>query len=158
MKNIEQLYTDNYEVVYKQLFANTHNADISEELAQETFYRAIKNINKFKGNSKISTWLCSIAKNLLLAEFKRKNKFDALSENDLIVSEETVFDDDEKILLFKEIQKLDNNTKDVMYLRLSGELTFKEIAEIMDKTENWVRVTYYRGKEKIKGGFKNENF
>ena len=158
MKNIEQAYTDNYEVVYKYLFANTHNADISEELAQETFYRAIKNINNFKGNSKISTWLCSIAKNLLLAEFKRKNKFDALSENDLIVSEETVFDDDEKILLFKEIQKLDNNTKDVMYLRLSGELTFKEIAEIMDKTENWVRVTYYRGKEKIKGGFKNENF
>ena len=158
MKNMEQIYMDNYEVVYKYLFANTHDADIAEELAQETFYRAVKNINKFKGNSKISTWLCSIAKNLLLAEFKRKNKFNTLSENDLVVSDEAIFDNEEKILLFKEIQKLDNKTKDVMYLRLSGELTFKEIAEIMNKTENWVRVTYYRGKEKIKGGLKNEKF
>lgn len=158
MKNMEQIYIDNYEVVYKYLFANTHDSDIAEELAQETFYRAVKNINKFKGNSKISTWLCSIAKNLLLAEFKRKNRFDTLKENDLIVSDEVGFDNDEKILLFKEIQKLDNKTKDVIYLRLSGELTFKEIAEIMNKTENWVRVTYYRGKEKIKGGLKNEFF
>lgn len=36
------------------------------------------------------------------------------------------------------------------YLRLSGELSFKEIAEIMDKTENWVRITFYRGKEKLR--------
>ena len=158
MQDIEKIYEEYFETVNKYLFCLTKNYDIAEELTQETFYRAVKNINKFKGNSKISTWLCSIAKNLLLAEFKRKNRFDTLKENDLIVSDEVGFDNDEKILLFKEIQKLDNKTKDVMYLRLSGELTFKEIAEIMNKTENWVRVTYYRGKEKIKGGLKNEFF
>lgn len=64
MKNIEKIYKDNYEIVFKYLLANSHSKDIAEELTQETFYRAVKNIHKFKGNSKISTWLCQIAKNL----------------------------------------------------------------------------------------------
>ena len=52
--------------------------------------------------------------------------------------------------LFKDIQTLDTSTKDVMYLRVMGNLSFIEIAEIIGKTPNWARVTYYRGKEKLK--------
>lgn len=37
-----------------------------------------------------------------------------------------------------------------MYLRVFGELSFKEIGEIMEKSENWARVTFYRGKEKLR--------
>lgn len=126
MKNMEQIYMDNYEVVYKYLFANTHDADIAEELAQETFYRAVKNINKFKGNSKISTWLCSIAKNLLLAEFKRKNKFNTLTENDLVVSDETIFDNEETSLYKKVcyLLKVDNYFN---FIDKETGLTIKEI-------------------------------
>ena len=47
------------------------------------------------------------------------------------------------------MQSLDNQTKEVMYLRLTGALTFKEIADILNKTENWARVTFYRGKQKL---------
>ena len=36
-----------------------------------------------------------------------------------------------------------------MYLRISGDLSFKEIGEIMGKSENWARVNFYRGKEKL---------
>ena len=39
--------------------------------------------------------------------------------------------------------------REVLYLRLSGSLTFGQIGEIMGKSENWARVTFYRGKEKI---------
>ena len=64
INDIEEIYIDNYKIVYKYLLANSHNKDVAEELTQETFYRAVKNINKFKGDSKISSWLCQIAKNL----------------------------------------------------------------------------------------------
>jgi RNA polymerase sigma-70 factor (ECF subfamily) len=44
-----------------------------------------------------------------------------------------------------------------MYLRLTGELSFSEIGEILEKSENWARVTFYRGKQKImRGRQKNE--
>ena len=57
------------------------------------------------------------------------------------------------------MHNLDDVTREVMYLRLTGELQFSEIATIMGKTENWARVTYYRGKQKIMKGMKewNEN-
>ena len=55
-------------------------------------------------------------------------------------------------ILYKKLQKLDEKTREVIYLRITGEFTFKEIGEILNKTENWARVTFYRGKEKLKEG------
>ena len=56
----------------------------------------------------------------------------------------------EKIRLYKKMQKLDTQTREVMYLRITGELSFKEIGIILNKTENWARVTFYRGKNQLK--------
>lgn len=64
--------------------------------------------------------------------------------------EEEIISKEEKMLLNKKIQKLDEKTREVVYLRIVGELSFKEIGIIMDKTENWARVTFYRGKNKMK--------
>ena len=150
MKNMEEIYKDNYTIVYKYLLTNSHDEDIAEELTQETFYRAVKNINKFKNDSKISTWLCKIARNLWIDEIKRKYKFKEINENDFIISEDDIFANEDRIKLFGKIQKLDIETRDVIHLRLTGELSFREIAQIMGKTENWVRVTFYRGKEKLR--------
>lgn len=63
----------------------------------------------------------------------------------------------EKLKLFKDIQELDEKTKDVVYLRIMGNLTFDEIAEITGKTANWARVIYFRGKEKLKEVNKDEH-
>ena len=54
------------------------------------------------------------------------------------------------------MQNLDKATKEVMYLRMFGELSFSEIAEVLGKTANWARVTFYRGKEKLREVSKNE--
>lgn len=157
MQNLEEIYKENYELVYKYLLANCHDEDISEELTQETFYRAVKNISHFKGESKISTWLCKIAKNLWIDEVKKKNKREELDEKGTeITLEDTILSDENKIEIFKKIQNFNIDMRDVMYLRLSGDLNFREIGEIMDKTENWVRVTFYRGKEKLKEVNENE--
>lgn len=64
--------------------------------------------------------------------------------------EEQVISNDEKMTLYKKMQKLDSKTREVMYLRLTGELSFKEIGNILNKTENWARVTFYRGKNQLK--------
>ena len=73
MQSIEEIYKQYFEIVNKYLFCLTRNSDIAEELTQETFYRAVKKIHTFKGNCKISVWLCEIAKNLWYDEL-RKNK------------------------------------------------------------------------------------
>ena len=156
MQNIEKIYEEYFEIVYKYLFCLTHNSDISEELTQETFYRAVKKISTYKGECKMSVWLCQIAKNLWYDECRKNKKIRQVSEEYLIniendsSAEEKVILNDEKIELYIRMQKLDENTREVIYLRITGELSFKEIGIIMNKTENWARVTFYRGKNKLK--------
>ncbi|GAF09185.1 hypothetical protein JCM16418_3305 [Paenibacillus pini JCM 16418] len=58
----------------------------------------------------------------------------------------------DKMDLFKQLHLLDPNTKEVMYLRLTGEFSFREIGEILGRDETWARVTFYRGKQKLMRG------
>ena len=158
MQNIEEIYQTYFQTVYKYLFCLTHNSDISEELTQETFYRAIKKIHTFKGNCKISVWLCQIAKNLWYDELRKNKKIQDIKEEELVATkakeetEKEVIANEEKIQLYRKMQKLDEKTREVMYLRITGELSFKEIGDILGNTENWARVTFYRGKQKLKEG------
>ena len=160
MQDIEQIYEEYFETVNKYLFCLTHNSDISEELTQETFYRAVKKIDTYNGKCKISVWLCQIAKHLWYNQC-RKNKrivdtdetFDIEDPQNL---EEQIIAGEEKVSLYKKMQNLDEKTREVMYLRITGELSFKEIGEILGKTENWARVTFYRGKSKLKEVDENE--
>ena len=155
MQNMEQIYEDYFETVNKYLFCLTHNSDISEELTQETFYRAVKKIDTYKGECKISVWLCQIAKNLWFDQCRKNKKNinfeeELLNQTNIDTTEEIVISNDEKLYLYKKMQNLDETTREVMYLRITGELSFKEIGTILNKTENWARVTFYRGKSKLK--------
>ena len=159
MQDMEKIYNEYFEIVYKYLFCLTHNNDISEELTQETFYKAVKKIDSYKNNCKMSVWLCQIAKNLWFDQCRKNKKFINVEEKDLFyieslnTAEEQVISNDEKISLYKKMQNLDEKTREVMYLRITGELSFKEIGIILNKPENWARVTFYRGKSQLKGRY-----
>ena len=157
MINIEEIYNEYFKVVYRYLFCLIRDSDKAEEFTQETFYRAVQKIDTFEGNSKISSWLCKIAKNLYLDELKKEKRKTELNENVEIIDkdfdlENHLISQEEKILIYKKIHNLDNITKEVIILRINGELSFKEIGLIFNKTENWARVTFYRGKQKLKEG------
>lgn len=154
MQNIDEICDKYYQVVYKYLFCLTRDTEISKDLTQETFYKAVKKIHTFKGQAKISVWLCEIAKNLWYDELKKNKKKFKQEEITEIASDENIegsYIDKEEILeMHNKINKLDESTKRVMYLRINGDLSFKEIGEILGKTETWARITFYRGKQKIK--------
>ena len=104
----------------------------------------------------MSVWLCQIAKNLWYDQCRKNKKFvdtkeaNVLNVQALNTLEEQVISNDEKISLYKKMQYLDEKTREVIYLRITGELSFKEIGIILNKTENWARVTFYRGKNQLK--------
>lgn len=157
MQNIEQIYEQYCNTVYKYLFCLTHNEDIAEDLTQETFAIAVKEIKKFKGNCKVSVWLCQIAKHLWYKELKKNRKNENISLEGLTeeiqtfeTTEDIVCSNEDKLKLFKDMQKLDEKSKELIYLRMVGNLDFSEIGEILGKTANWARVNFYRAKQKIK--------
>lgn len=152
MDAMEQIYLEHAKTVYGFLLSRTHDPGLAEELTQETFFQAVRGIDKFQGNSSISTWLCAIAKNLWREHLRKQAK-----ENTILNAEgvpppimedgSTPKWDDLEVL--KAVHRLNDPMREVMYLRLSSNLTFGQIGEILGKSENWARVTYYRGKEKI---------
>ncbi len=154
---MEKIYQEYSETVYKYLFCLTSDADLAEDLTQETFAIAVKNIPKFRGDCKVSSWLCQIAKHLWYKELKRNKKDNNVSlENisdeliDTQTIEKTVHQKEEKLQLFKNMQKLDELARQVIYLRIMGNLSFAEIGEVLGKTSNWARVTFFRAKQKMK--------
>ena len=157
MQNMDEIYNKYGEIVYKYVFCLTGNEDTTEEIVQETFLVAVKDINKFRGECKISTWLCQISKYIWYKKLKKqKTKKEVpldLLEESLFVEdsiEEKFLNKENKIQLFTKLQELDEDTTNVMYLRIFGNFEYSEIAEIMNKTSNWARVVFFRGKQKLK--------
>ena len=154
MQNIEEIYKEHSNAVYKYLFCLTGNDELSEELTQETFSIAVKEIKKFKENCKVSVWLCQIAKHLWYKELKKNKRNTSLEDIEDLQDgeqlEDIILKKEEKLKLYKDIQKLDEKSKELIYLRMVGNLNFTEIGEILGKTPNWARVNFYRAKQKIK--------
>lgn len=156
MKDVGKLYEEYFQMVYKYLYVLSGSADLSEDLAQETFYQAVKSYKDFRGDCKVSVWLCQIAKHLWYKEAKRRNHYKPESLEEFIETlasgeetEKEIVEREEKKILYERIEKLEEKTREVMQLRLTGDLSFREIGEILGRTENWARVTFYRGKQKI---------
>lgn len=162
MQDMEQIYKEYFAIVNKYLFCLTHNNDVAEELTQETFYKAVKKINTYREECKMSVWLCQIAKNVWYDSLRKNKKQVNIDDSELFniedmnKLEESIVLKEAKLSLYKKMQELDEKTREVIYLKITGELTFKEIGEILNRTETWARVTFYRGKNKLReGGFKN---
>ena len=154
--NIKKICEEYYPLVLGYLLTLANgNRDLAEDLTQDTFYRAIKNIDGFRGDCKVSTWLCQIAKYTFWQHLDKSNKYKQVPLDEVMnisageLVEEMYIREETNRALYESIEKLDSLTKDVMLFRLTGEMSFKEIGELLDKTENWARVTFYRGKAKI---------
>ena len=160
-RDLAVVYEEYAPTVYRYLFCLTRDRALSEELTQETFYQALRSVKNFRGDCKISVWLCQIAKRLWYRELKRRKKAVIIPlEEEKLVSAQDVEGDflekENRAEFYRQLHLLDENTREVMYLRLTGELSFEEIGDILGKTANWARVTFYRGRQKIAKEWKQD--
>ena len=153
MEDFDQIYADYYSEVYKFVLSLCQNHSLAEEITQESFFKALKSIDSFNGNSKISTWLCKIARNTLFSYTKKHNR-QVDYPLDIILSDENIeeqfADKETAYAIHKVLHKLNEPYKEVFWLRIFGELSFAQIGALFEKTESWARVTYYRAKIMIK--------
>ena len=149
--DFEKLYNTYYMKVYSFVMAMAKNPDTAEEITQRAFFKAITTGKRHRGDSSEFTWLCAIAKNLLIDESradKRSTKLDTNAVSTTNVESEIV-DKDSAFHIHKTLQSLEEPYKEVFELRVFGELSFRDIGLHFKKTENWARVTYYRARLKI---------
>lgn len=155
--DFSKLYSEYYDAVFRYAFSLCGNETIAEELTQESFFKALKSISKFRGECKLNVWLCQIAKNTFLTMKKRKMpEADYPLEliPDDISLEQQLIDRDDAVSIIKLIDALEMPYRDVFRMRVLGEMPYSEIASMFGKTESWARVTYHRAKMKIREDLK----
>ncbi len=128
---------------------------VAEEITQETFFKALKSIDKFDGKCKLYVWLCQIAKNTYFSYSTKQKKILSTTDktqeySDAIDIENLLVVKERAIEIHKILHELEEPYKEVFTLRVFGELSFLQIGNLFMKTESWARVTYHRAKKKIK--------
>lgn len=158
MEPMEQIYQKYADTVFRFIFSKTQDYHIAEELTQETFYQAVRSISKYDGKCKISTWLCAIAKNQLYTYYRKNPQMEEMVNDNISVrsAEEEVLDNEMRTQMLKILHSCSEPYREVLYLRILGGLSFKQIGDILGRSENWARVTFYRGKEKIREELLND--
>ena len=151
MTEFERIYKEHFNTVYKFLMRLCRSAPLAEELAQETFFRALHAIGKFDGRCRVDVWLCQIAKNAYYSHMrKQKDKKHVLPETDSgLRVEDAILDSDQAMNIHARLHELNEPYKEVFMLRVFGELDYAQIAKLFGKTESWARVTYHRAKMKL---------
>ena len=159
MEDMSRLYQQHAQTVYKFLLAQCRDAHLAEELTQETFYQAIRSVDRFNGSCKVSVWLCQIAKHLWYQHLRkhRREAAEGPPETVLPSAEEGTLAQEGQLELLRKIHALSPDAREVVYLRSFGGLSFREIGDVCGRTETWARVTFYRSKELLRtGGTKDE--
>lgn len=153
MSAFEKLYKQYYSQVYFYVLGLCRNEHIAEEITQETFFKVLKKMDTFKGECKVNVWMIQIAKNTFY-NYCREKKLDPESSLEGVETEGTI---EEKIIdqeaaerIHMILHRMPEPYKEVFWMRIFGELSFKEIGSIHGKTESWARVTYHRAKLMIK--------
>ena len=160
--SMKEIYQEYARPVYLYLQSLCHDEKLAEDLTQETFYRAMKTIHSFRGDCRLITWLCQISKHVWYQELEKRKKrgiIQPLDENipAAVPDASGAMESDEgRISLFQAMQGLDSTVREVVYLRVMGDLSFQQIGKILGRTENWARVTFYRAKEKLRKEFNQD--
>lgn len=160
MPDIEKIYNEYFDDVYHYLRALTANEQLAEELTSDTFFKAMRGLNNFKGDCDIRVWLCQIAKNSYYTyckvskrqkDYDPKEAEEVLSENAKNI-EQLLVNKEEAFILHQKLHELKEPYKEVFSLRVFGELSFKQIGLLFGKSEHWACVTYHRSRIKLRGG------
>lgn len=158
-KDFERIYKDYYTPVYRYLLSLSKDSHTAEEITQETFFKALKNIEKYNPEQKMLTWLCTIGKNIYFSHCRKQQKNQNLADNitdstdDII---DRIIDSEDSMIVLKHLHNLTEPYKEVFTLRVLGSLSFSKIGAVFGKSESWARVTFFRAKVMIKESIENE--
>lgn len=162
--NIEELYRTYFDIVYRYIRSISQDGSLAEEVTQETFFKALKKADQFRGDCDVRVWLCQIAKNTLYDHLKKQEKqllgdekLEKIESAGGELLEEKLAQRSQAMEIHKVLHRLSEPYKEVFSLRTFGELNFREIGMLFGKSENWARVTYYRARVKIREELKYED-
>ncbi|GBF75675.1 sigma-70 family RNA polymerase sigma factor [Paenibacillus sp. 598K] len=158
MTEFGDIYAEHFSDVYRFVLNLCRNEAMAEEITQETFFKALRNIDQFNGSCKLYVWLCQIAKNTYFSLYKKQKRvldgIDAELPDPASDLESNLLDKEASRRLHVLLHHLNEPYKEVFTLRVFGELPFAQIGELFGKTDSWARLIFYRAKRQLQEAMK----
>lgn len=155
MTEFDKLYRAYFSDVFLYIRNLSGDANIAEEITSETFFKAMRAIDQFRGDCEIRVWLCQIAKNTYYSYLRKHERIADIDELEAIdrqfsrKMEDSAALQDEAGNIHKAVHNLPEPYKEVFMLRVFGQLSYEQIGKLFSKSQNWACVTFYRAKKKI---------
>lgn len=157
----KEIFQANSKKIYHLCYSYTGDDETANDLMQETFMKVWQNLDKFRNQALISTWIYRIAVNTCLSylRLEKRQAKDELTETIIETKEEEISDKNEQVAaLYKCIARLEENERIIITMVLD-ELPYSEIAEISGISEGNLRVKIHRIKQKLTQLYdRNERF
>lgn len=146
----KEIYKTYSSKVHRLCLGYTGNSMEADDLLQEVFIKAWQNLDKFRGDSQVSTWIYRIAVNTCLYHLRsQKNKKSVDIDVSLFKREDEIDDKEQQVqLLYKCISELSEADRLIITLLLE-EVPYPEIAAITDISEGNLRVKIHRIKQQL---------
>ena len=154
LANMEEIYQAHARTVYKFLLSQCHDADLAEELTQETFFKALDGLKNFDGKQDVRAWLFTVARNCWYDRCRKAKHTAPLEAAETQAADtpdiaQLLVNKDAAFTVHQCLHTLEEPYKEVFSLRVFGELSFEDIGAIFGHNAAWARVTYYRAKTKL---------
>lgn len=164
MSDAEEFYNRYYLPLVKYLCALTGDLQISEDIAEDTFLKVFVSYEKYDGKCSTFSFLCTVGKNLYIDYLRKEKRKQNLSDDEIskLSDKETSFENIEqremweKMLIY--LDEMQDIQRDIFIMRVYEELSYAEIGNILDKSENYVRVNFYRAKNKLIQKLKEDGY
>ena len=150
----EEIYARYFRDVYRFALSLTQDRALAEEIAQDTFFKALKALDQFDGSKDIRAWLFTIARNAWYSYCRAHRR--TVSQEELpqelpggVRIEERIEDEESAFAIHQFLHHMEEPYKEVFSLRVFGELPYEKIGRLFGKSANWARVTFYRAKVQI---------
>lgn len=162
MTEFEKIYRTHFNDVYLFIKRLSKDEKLAEDITSETFFKALKSLNSFNGSCSVRVWLCQIAKNCYISHLRKSNKTISIEGlEDCIIDEkidieQLIANADISNRIHSVVHELSEPYKEVFSLRVFAELSFKQIGEIFNKSDNWACVTFHRAKSQIRTRLEEE--
>ena len=151
----EKIYSTYFNDVFRYIRRLSNNEHIAEEITADTFFKALRSIDSFRGECDIRVWLCTIARNCYFSYLKKQGRLENMEDVDALnvpgtaeSIEEQLVRREDAMRIQRVLHDIPEPYKEVFMWRVYAELSFKQIGQMFNKSENWACVTYHRARSK----------
>lgn len=152
LEQFADIYDAYINKIYRYFLLRTSHRETAEDLTSQTFLNALRGFNSFEGDQKLAPWLFTIAHNVLVNNYKTKKSELLREDYDIESGVDIEVQTDKKMaeeLLKIMVDQLPERDKEIIYLRVTSDLSFSEVAQILNIEENTARTAYYRAVQKL---------